>query len=103
MENGMSNDILDKLLLQAIASNQEKVKQYDVQMAQIGTQIDILNKEIREYRAKYQDMCPHVDAITEKTHYMEGGYDHVSETQYETKCVRCAKVLGSELVRGTYA
>lgn len=99
----MTDSIVDKLLLQAIASNKEKIKGYEVQRIQLQTQIDILTKENIEYLSKYQETCPHTDFVREQTHHMSGGYDYVSETQYEDRCVRCGKVTGSKLVRGTYA
>jgi hypothetical protein len=103
MENDMTDTIVDKLLLQAIKSNEVKIKEYEVQRIQLQTQMDILSKENKEYLAKYQEMCSHPSSSREQTHYMSGGYDHVSEAQYEEKCDRCGKVLSSKLIRGTYA
>ena len=99
----MTDTVVDKLLLQAIASNKEKIKGYEVHRIQLQTQIDILTKENTEYLAEYQKACPHNESVREQTHHMEGGYDHVSETQYRDVCTRCRKVTGSKLVRGTYA
>jgi hypothetical protein len=99
----MTDTVVDKLLLQAIASNKEKIKGYEVHRIQLQTQIDILTKENAEYLAEYQKTCPHTESVREQTHHMEGGYDYVSETQYRDVCTRCGKVTGSKLVRGTYA
>jgi hypothetical protein len=99
----MTETVVDKLLQQAIASNKEKIKGYEVHRIQLQTQIDILTKENKEYLDKYQELCPHETSVREETHHMEGGYDYVSETQYRDVCTRCGKVTGSKLVRGTYA
>lgn len=103
MENDMTDTIVDKLLLQAIESNKIKIREYEVHRIQLQTQMDILSKENTEYLAKYQELCHHPSSTKERTHYMSGGYDHVSEEQFEDKCDRCGKVLDSYLVRGTYA
>lgn len=103
MENDMTDTIVDKLLLQAIESNKIKFKEYEVQRIQLQTQMDILSKENTEYLAKYQELCPHPSSTKEWVNYKSGGYDHVSEEEFEDKCDRCGKVLSSKLVRGTYA
>jgi len=99
----MTDTVVDKLLLQAIANNKELIKTHHVHRIQIQTQIDNLTKENAEYLAKYQELCPHETSARETVSHMEGGYDHVSETQYRDVCTRCGKVTGSKLVRGTYA
>lgn len=99
----MTDTVVDKLLLQAIADNKEKIKGYEVHRIQLQTQIDILTKENAEYLTEYQKACLHTLSTRETVSHMDGGYDHVSETQYRDVCTRCGKVTGSKLVRGTYA
>lgn len=99
----MSDTIIDKLLLQAIETNKVKINEYEVSMAQLNTQVDILNKENREYLLKYQELCPHTAEEHVETKGTPGGYDHVSETTYTVSCSRCGKVKRSRLERGTYA
>lgn len=99
----MTDTVVDKLLQQAIDNNKSLINSHEIKRAQLQTQIDILHKENKEYLDKYQELCPHKTSVREVTHHMEGGYDYVSETQYRDICSRCGKVVGSELVRGTYA
>ena len=99
----MTDTVVDKLLLQAIASNKEKINGYEVHRIQLQTQIDILTKENAEYLVEYQKACPHKDSARETVSNTAGDYYNVSETQYRDVCTRCGKVTGSKLVRGTYA
>ena len=99
----MTDTVVDKLLLQAIDNNKDLIKAHEVHRIQLQTQIDILTKENAEYLAEYQKACTHEHSARETVSHMEGGYDHVSETQYRDVCARCGKVTGSKLVRGTYA
>jgi hypothetical protein len=103
MEKSMTDTVVDKLLKQAIEVNKKLIIDHTEQVGLLHNQITILDKENAMYLAEYQKHCKHTDSITHQTHYMSGGYDHVSETQYEDRCVRCNIVTGSELVRGTYA
>ena len=95
--------IIDNLLLQAIDSNKEKIKEYQLKLLQLNTQTEILYKENIAYLEKYQELCPHELSSRETVGYMEGGYDHVSETHYREVCTRCGKITASNVVRGTYA
>lgn len=99
----MTDTVVDKLLLQAIANNKQKINDYQVSIAQLNTQVDILNKENKEYLDKYMELCPHIEVKRYEVSHMEGGYDHKSETLFEDKCTRCGKVMGSRLERGYYA
>lgn len=103
MEKSMTDTVVDKLLKQAIEVNEKLIIDHTKQVDLLHNQIAILKKENAEYLAEYQKHCEHTDSIRNQIHYMSGGYDHVSETQYEDRCVRCNIVIGSKLIRGTYA
>jgi hypothetical protein len=102
MEKSVTDTIVDKLLIQAIGINAEKIAEHEKQVAFIRNQILILQKEITEYRAEYKKACPHPEKTVE-SFYTEGGYDYKSETTYITKCVRCGEKLSSRVERGGYA
>lgn len=103
MENDMTDTVVDKLLQEAIAKNRDLIADHKIHISALNSQVSILTKENEEYLAKYQELCPHTESTRETVSHMEGGYDHVSETQYRDICTRCGKVTGSKLVRGTYA
>jgi cell division protein FtsL len=98
----MSDTVVHKLLIQAIASNKEKISKYKVEIKGLDNQIGILNKEIEEYLTALQKNCEHAE-VKRESQYTEGGYDHVSQTTYTDRCVKCDKVISSRLERGTYA
>ena len=101
MENDMT--VVDKLLEEAIAQTKEAILDLELDIEQTRLNIASKRKDLSEYIEAYQKACPHELSVRETVSHMDGGYDHVSETQYRDVCSRCGKVTGSKLVRGTYA
>ena len=103
MENDMTDTIVDKLLIEKITQNKQEILNLEEQTQGISKALAKLYSDNREYTISYQKACPHPG--TEKIHvsHMSGGYDHVSEDNYNIVCVRCNKIVDSKLVRGTFA
>jgi phage host-nuclease inhibitor protein Gam len=103
MEKSVTDTIVDKLLIQAIAGSKELIGRYRAEIKELDSQINVLNKELEEYLKTYQDACKHKEGFSHESEYTEGGYDHVSVTKRITKCNRCRMVLETSVERGTYA
>ena len=101
MEDGMT--VVDKLLEKAIEDTIAHIAVLEADIEQSKLHVVHQRNTLADYKKAYQDTCPHELSVRETVSYMEGGYDHVSETQYRDVCTRCGKVTGSKLVRGTYA
>lgn len=99
----MTDTVVDKLLQEAIASTDNKIAAINTEIWIRKEQLEQLDTLRKEYVKSYQDACPHELSVRETVSHMDGGYDHVSETQYRDVCTRCRKVTGSKLIRGTYA
>lgn len=99
----MTDTIVDKLLLEKIALNKQEISVLEEQVQSTQRLAAKLYADNIDYTVAYQKACPH--PVTEKVlvSHIGGGYDHVSQDNYNIVCVRCKKVVDSKLVRGTYA
>lgn len=103
MENGMTDTVVDKLLLEAIKDKEAEIIEITLKVEVYNEAIRLKRDMINEYKLAYQNACPHPKIERKEVSHMAGGYDHVSETQYRDICARCGMITGSKLVRGTYA
>ena len=95
--------LIEKVLKDAILECTVKVSENSAQI----THYEALNYTILQDKKllilELQKHCEHQNTVQIAGTYMSGGYDHVSEQTYTLKCEDCEKVLGSKLIRGTYA
>ena len=95
--------IVFKTLNNAIKESQQKVEEFFKEIEVIKFKIKEEHHIIQECKAYLQANCLHQNTHKVEGTYMQGGYDHVSESNYTIECTDCGKVLESKCIRGTYA
>jgi hypothetical protein len=92
MENDIIDTIVDKLLQEAITKNKQEILKLETQAQESSKTLAKIYSDNREYTISYQKACPH--PVTEKilVSHTSGGYDHVSEDNYNIVYTRCSRL-----------